>query len=970
MHISAVNRVFVVLTVLVFGMLPAYAGYKVVHEPAANDPMAVTIYRLDNGLTVYLTENHQQPRFYSEIVVRAGSKNDPPATTGLAHYLEHLLFKGTQKLGTLDYEKEKPHLDAITALYEEHFREPDPEKRKAIYAKINEESKQAAQYAIPNEFDRLYKAMGATDVNAHTSNEETVYKVELPSNRLEQWAAIETERFTDPIFRLFQPELEIVYEEKNRSMDNKDRVIHEAVEALLYKNHPYGQQTTLGSVEHLKKPSLVNIQKFYDTYYVPNNMAICISGDINKDEAIRLIDRNFSSWKAKKLPKPKKWREKPLSGIERVSVKYPGEEYVLLAFRTAPQNAKDADALRLLDMALSNASAGLIDLNLVQQQKVRGAGAFPMLQNDYGAEYLFGIPKEGQSLEEVEKLLLEQVEIIKSGKLEDWVIPAIITDFKKMRKSGLESDDARVSYMRESYLAYEDWDHAVTQLDRMAKLTKRDVERVAKKYFGGNYVAGHREDGQHEVPKIEKPKIDQVKIDPGRESQFAKSILAMPVTPLQPVFLEPGKDYSISDLPNGVRFYYTRNPLNDLFVLTFSVDFGTDHDNRLAAARQLLGLAGTTTLSAEDLKKEWYKLGTNFSFGAGDSESSFSIDGLDENFEKSLALMMDVINNPATDTQTLEQLKQIIIERREDAKKDPQTISAALVQYHRYGNDSSFLRMLPGDQVRQLTSEELFGLTRGLLQYKHAVYYVGSMPPEQVLELLRKHCPAGAELKDVPPYRFKKMREAPETEIVFFNKETAQSQVQLAFPGEVYTEAHVPASTMFNSYFAGGMAGVVFQELREARALAYAVGARYVTGARAGDQNYMAGAMGTQSDKTPEAVEGFVQLLDAMPVSEDRFTVSKQALLNGFTSSRIGFREVLGSVRGWERLGLSGDPRKARYEQALHADMDLLLDFYKTQISGRPKLISVTGDKSKIDMERLGKLGKVREVTQDEIFVK
>ncbi|NUM55711.1 MAG: insulinase family protein [Candidatus Hydrogenedentes bacterium] len=948
---------------------PSWAGYKVVHEPAANDPMAVTIYELDNGLTVYLTENHEQPRFYSEIVVRAGSKHDPADTTGLAHYLEHLLFKGTQKMGTLDYEKEKAHLDAITALYEEHFNEDDTEKRKAIYARINDESKQAAQYAIPNEFDRLYKAMGATDLNAHTSTEETVYKVELPSNRFEQWAVIETERFTAPIFRLFQPELEIVYEEKNRSMDNKDRLIHEAVSEKLYKVHPYGQQTTLGTVEHLKKPSLVNIMEFYETYYVPNNMAICVSGDIKKDEAIAVIDEHFSAWKPQKLPKPARWRERPLDGIERVTVQYPGEEYVLLAFRTAPLNHKDADALSLLDMALSNTAAGLIDLNLVQQQKVRGAGAFPYLQNDYGAQFLFGIPKDGQSLEDVEKLLLDQIEIIKSGELEDWVIPAIITDFKKMRKAGLESDESRVSSMRESYIAFQDWDRSVAQLDRMAKLTKRDIQRVAKKYFKGDFVAGHRVDGQHDVPKIEKPKIDLVQIDPGRESQFAKTVLAMAVEPLQPAFLDPG-DYSITDDPGGIRFYYTHNPLNDLFALSFAVDFGTDHDNRLAAARELIDLAGTSKYPAEELKKEWYKLGTNFNFGVSDSESSFSIDGLDENLEKSIELMMDVINNPSTDQQTVDQLKQIIIERREDAKKDPATISAAVVQFHRYGPDSSFLRMMPGDQVKQLTSEELFGLTKGLLEYKHAVSYVGSLPRERVIELIRKYHPINGALKDVPPYRVKQMRQPERTEIYFYDKETAQSQVQIDFPSEPYNEARVPAINMFNNYFGGGMAGLVFQELREARALAYAVGARYVTGARAVDQNYMVGGIGTQTDKTPEAIEGFVELFDAMPVSEDRFAISRASLLNSFTSSRLGFREVLNSVRSWERLGLEPDPRKARYEAAVNADVNLLMDFYKTQISGRPKLISITGDKSKIDMTRLAKIGPIREVGQDEIFVK
>ena len=234
------------------------------------------------------------PRFYAEIAVRAGSKNDPPETTGLAHYFEHLMFKGTAHMGTLDYTKEKPLLDKIEALYEAHFKEEDPEKRKALYAEIDKTAQQAAAYAVPNEMDRVYDAMGARDLNAHTWLEETVYKVDLPSNRFAQWAAVESDRFTHPVFRLFPTELEVVYEEKNRSMDNKQRVIGEAVNALLYKKHPYGQETTLGRPEHLKRPSIRNIRNFFETWYAPNNMAICISGDVETQEVIKTIDQYFT----------------------------------------------------------------------------------------------------------------------------------------------------------------------------------------------------------------------------------------------------------------------------------------------------------------------------------------------------------------------------------------------------------------------------------------------------------------------------------------------------------------------------------------------------------------------------------------------------------------------------------------------------------------------------------------------------
>ena len=589
----------------------SWAGYKRINELHPADLMSVRIYRLDNGLTVYLTENREEPRFYAEISVRAGSKHDPAEATGIAHYLEHMLFKGTQNFGTLDYEKEKQHLDNITDLYEAHFHETDPEKRLGIYAEINQASQLAAQYGIPNELDKLYKAMGGRNVNAHTWVEETVYMVDLPANRLNQWMMIESDRFVKPVFRLFQTELETVYEEKNRSMDNKRRIISEAVKNLLYKSHPYGQQTTLGSVEHLKNPSLKKMYEYYNTYYVPNNMAIHISGDIDAEETIRLIDEHFSRWQPRKLPQAKVWKEAPLNGSERVTVKYHGEEYVLIAFRTASRNHEDAAALKLIDMILDNATAGLINLNLNQAQRVRQAGSYPSMDNDDGAQYLWGIPKEGQSLQAVENLLLEQIELIRKGEFEAWLVPAIVTDFKKYQKAQLESNRSRVTMMRDAFLAFQDWDDTVGEIERMEKLTKQDLVVVANRYFGDDYVAGYRVDEQHEVPSIEKPQIDTIEIDPTRQSAFANQILAAPVKEIEPVFVSD-EDYQITNYHDDVRFYYAQNPINDLFSFTISIDIGRRHSNKLSIAAQLLDKSGASEYSAESLKKEWYKLGNRF----------------------------------------------------------------------------------------------------------------------------------------------------------------------------------------------------------------------------------------------------------------------------------------------------------------------------------------------------------------------
>ncbi|MBL4819898.1 MAG: insulinase family protein [Gammaproteobacteria bacterium] len=944
-------------------------GYQRINTANPNDPLDTHIYQLDNGLRVYLTENHEKPRFYAEIAVRAGSKHDPADATGLAHYLEHLLFKGNQNMGTLDYAAEKPYLDQIVELYETHFNTTDEAERAEIYSEINRVAQLAAEYAVPNEIDKIYNSMGASGMNAHTSYEETVYKVGLPSNRLEQWAEIESDRFIDPVFRLFHTELETVYEELNRSLDNSGRVILYATDDLLYKQHPYGQQPTIGLPEHLKNPSLVYIRQYLDTYYVPNNMAIFISGDIDPDETIALINEKFSRWVSKEVAEVGPWVEAPLHGAERRTVQYPGEEQVQLAFRTASNSSADMEALMMLDMILDNRTAGLINLNLSQAQAVASAGSYPRFLNDYGSQQLWGVPKAGQTLEEVEQLLLSQLELIKAGEFEDWIISAIINDFKKTEKASLESNNARVSMMRQAYLSGTDWNHHIMEINRLEQVSRQDVIDVANKYFGDNYVAVYRVDAQHTIPSVVKPQIDPVTIDPTRQSQFAAKILSMPVEEIEPSYVEVDRDYRVIEFADGVPLYYSPNPLNDLFSFSISVDVGTEENKNLSLASAIMDKSGTASLSNEDLQKEWYRMGSDFHFGAGENQSSISISGLDEQFEPTLALMLDLLRNPVVEEQTLEELKGIILKSREDQKNSPRAIAQALFLYNRYGDESPMLEAMTSDEIQSAPLNELLAIPADLLNYKHTISYTGSMALEDLVATLRKHHQIDSPLRDTPDFRFRTAREISDTEIYVVNRETAQSQVRIEFPDAQFTEESTLPASIYNNYFGTSMSSVVFQELREARALAYSASAHYAQGSRENAENLMLGAIGSQTDKTVDALEAFIDLIDNMPASTERFDNSVNSLLNRYRTSKIGFREVIGAVRSWERKGLQGDPRRARYAALQIITMDDLLNFQRQHVKDRPKLISIVGDTSIIDTAALEQFGHVREVQIDEIFV-
>ncbi len=944
-------------------------GYRRINSPNPEDPLAAQIYELDNGLQVFLTENHEEPRFYAEIAVRAGSKHDPADGTGLAHYLEHLLFKGNQNLGTLNYEAEKPHLDRIVELYEEHHQETDPTRRAEIYAEINSEAQLAAQYAVPNEIDKLYNSMGGGGLNAHTWYEETVYKVGLPSNRLQQWAEIESDRFVDPVFRLFHTELETVYEEKNRTLDNGNRIIGTAMDELLYKVHPYGQQPTIGTVDHLKNPSLVYIQNYFDTYYVPNNMAIFISGDIDTDATIALIAEKFEDWEAKNLPEVGPWQEPALQGAERRTVQYPGEEQVQLAFRTAPNGSSDKEALILLDMILDNRTAGLINLNLNQQQLVSQAGSSPMFLNDYGSQSLYGVPKQDQTLEEVEQLLLDQIEIIKAGDFEEWIIPAIINDFLKNEKASLEFNTARVTMMRQSFIEGADWDYHIAEIDRMEQLTKQDVVDVANKYFGDDYVAVYRVDAQHEVPVVEKPQIDPVTIDPTRQSEFAARVLAMEVEEIEPVFVEADRDYRIVEFAPGVELYYAPNPLNDLFSFSIGIDVGTEADNKLGLAAALMDVAGTQSLSNEELQKEWYRMGSEFRFGSGENASAFSVSGLDSQFEDSVALMMDLINSPSADQQTLEQLKGILLKSREDQKSSPPAIARALFMYNRYGEESPMLEAMTGQEILDTQVDELLNAPSELLNYKHTLAYTGSMPLEELVAALRRNYEVSDELRDTPEFRFRSARDIEESEVLVVDQQTAQAQVRIEFADGIYDPEDGLLANLYTNYFGSGMSSVVFQELREARALAYSASARYAPGSRVNAENLIMGSIGTQTDKTADALAAFIDLIDNMPSSSERFDESVNSMLNRYRTSKLNFREVIGAVRTWERQGQEGDPRRANYQKLQETQLEDLLQFQQQHVKDRAKLISIVGDLSIIDTAELEQFGTVQEVEVDDLFV-
>jgi predicted Zn-dependent peptidase len=941
------------------------------YTTAPNDPLSVRVYKLDNGLTVYLSDYKNAPRIQTYVAVRAGSKNDPATATGLAHYLEHMVFKGTSKLGTKDWGKEQTELNKIEALYETYrSQRNDPAARKRTYHQIDSISGVAARYAVPNEYDKLMGSIGSKGSNAHTSNEETVYQEDIPSNQLEKWSAVQAERFKEMVPRLFHTELEAVYEEKNRGLDSDFNKEFEALNASLYPTHPYGTQTTIGTIEHLQNPSITEIKKYFTQYYVPNNVALCLSGDLDYDQTIRLIDKYFGDWQQKPVPAFNVPTEQPITAPITKEVVGPQSENVMLGYRLGGKATRDGLRLRMLDKILTNGQAGLFDLDLNQQQKVLQAQTFADANDDYSTHVLYGTPRQGQSLDEVKALMLAEVEKVKKGDFPDWLIPAIVNNETLSRTKSYESNEARASAMYESFIERVSWADYVKQNADFGTITKAEIVQFAKEHYGPNYVAVFKRTGTDpNKVKVVKPAITPVPANRDAASAYYTEVSKLPSTELQPVFVDYKKDIQTANIKTGLPLYYTKNSENGLFSLFYAIDLGTNNLPLLDVATDYLQYLGTGQYSAAQLQQEFYKLGCSFAVSSSQDRVLISLSGLDSNLEPALKLFEQLLNNPRPDAAALKNQVAGILKQRQDAKLNKGVIlNQAMLNYVKYGARNPFTNIVPEAQLKTLKPEQLTALLKSLPTYEHRVLYYGPRDIAGITTSIRTEHKTPATLKTAPAAKDFAEQPLNQKKVYWVDYNMVQAEILFLTKGDVYSKALAPTVALYNEYFGGGMGSIVFQDLRESKALAYSASSRYANADKTGRSNYILSYIGTQSDKLPEAMSGMENLLTDMPMADANLVIAKQSIRNSIATDRITHEAVLLSYERARRLGLDYDLRRDVYEQTQNMTFGELQKFQQAKIKGQNQVILVIGSKDRLNFKELAKYGDVQQLTLKEIF--
>lgn len=935
------------------------------------DPIGTRIYTLDNGLTVYLSRNEDAPRIQTNIAVRAGSKHDPADATGLAHYLEHMLFKGTSKIASADWEKEKVLLQQISDLYEMRRATNDEAERDRLYAKIDSLSNLAARYAVPSEYDKMISSIGARGTNAYTWIEQTVYINDIPSDEMEKWMMVEAERFQELVLRLFHTELETVYEEFNMGQDNDGRNANKAMMANLFKKHPYGTQTTIGTGEHLKNPSMVKIHEYFNSYYVPNNMAIIMAGDLDYDKTIALIDKHFGSWQPKDTPHFTFEPEEPLVLPEEVEVFGPMAAWVDIGWRMKGTSTDEEVMAELISGLLNNGQAGLFDLNLLQDQKVLSAYAYANSMHDYTQFQIHGEPKQGQSLEEVRDLMLAQIELLKQGAFDDWLIEAVVNDQRQSRTRGWsDSNRSRASAYTSAFITHKNWKEVLDFHDRMAKITKQQVMDFAKRNLGkGNVVVFKRTGENKDAYKVPKPKITPVAIDRDTKSAWRSEWEKVPNATLAPVFVDYAKSIDRSTLKSGVPLAHITNPSNDLFSLYYIVDMGTNNDPALRLAVEYLQFLGTSKHSPSDLQKEFFKLGLSFGVNVGEDRAYVSLSGLEKNLEQGVALLEHLLADAkANDSALAELINDINKERQDRLKNKGYILNAAMLSYARYGENSPLKDALSPEQMRAISSAELLERIHGLTSYKHRIFYYGRKPAKEVKALLDKAHKVPATLKEVPPAKEYIEQETNTNTVLFLDHDMVQTDMLLVSKAGPYTADVVPYASLFNEYFGSGLSSIVFQEIREAKALAYSARAFYTTPGRKEEAHYLRAFVGTQSDKLGDAVDALLALMNDMPEAEAQFNGAKEAALKVIASDRITKERIYWSWESAQRLGLDRDVRKDSYERIPAIGLKEMKDFFDREIKGRTYTYLIIGKESNVDFSVLEKMGTVRKLTKKDVF--
>ena len=933
-------------------------------------PFPVYIHTLENGLTLYLSPNDLEPRIQSSIVVKAGSKHDPEDCTGLAHYFEHMMFKGSSKMGTINWEKEKELLQQIEDLYEQHRATTSKEERAKIYAEIDRVSNEAATYAVPNEYDKIISEIGGKDTNAYTWVEQTVYLNNIPSNQLSNWLKLEAERFRHVSLRLFHTELETVFEEFNITQDSDPRKVSKAINEILFPTHPYGTHTTIGRGEDLRAPSQKAIRQFFKQYYVPNNMAICLAGDFEVETAIAAIEKYWSDFSPSEIPPFEFDEQAEITENQHKSVYGQKSDYVEIAWRLPGASAENLPYFDFIQSILQNAQVGLIDW-VKRSQKVLDANAYIYTFKDYASLRINAQPRQGQSLDEVKDIIFQIVEQLKSGSYEDWIIPGIIKDIKLSILNNADSNNSRASVMSQYAIWDVEWDFFAKRLESLERISKADITSfLADNLSKGAAVIYKKQGEDPDVLKMEKPMITPLPMNKEEQSSFAEDILSYQADSIDSQFLDLGSYIKAIKLQNSNILHYQKNTFNEAFKTSVHWDIGKFNKKEVGLINALINYIFTEEYSLENFQNTLFQNGLFIQSKTSGEHALISIEGLGETFETGMNLLHKIISGATISEEALKNIKIDLFKSRINALSNKQLIlREGLLNHVKYGSDNPFTHRLSPQEVLDFSVEDANALVRELLEYPFKVYYYGDLEQNQAEQVVNQYFGAQKTTNEIPPLKEYNIKDNTQNTISVLDFPMVQTDILFqAKCSDHFILEDLIMAEWYNQYFGYGLSSIMFQEIREAKAYGYSTYAYFSSPAKKDKEHNLTAYLGTQPDKVNTAIPDIIGLLNEMPYVANQVEQAKLSILKNIESSRINRQSIYWTWLKNNKLGLDVDMRELIYERLKAATHEDLKAFHQRVIKDQNLNIILMGPKEQLDMEYLKSFGPINILHKEDVL--
>lgn len=942
---------------------------------SAQSPLQVKVLRLSNGFTVWLNEDHSQPKVFGAVVIRAGAKDCP--NTGIAHYFEHLLFKGTEKIGTVDYAAEKPWLDSISAQYDRLAQTADPDRRSAIQRHINELSLRAADYAIPGEFNQLIARYGGSGLNAYTSFDETVYHNSFSPQYINQWLELNSERLIDPVFRLFQGELETVYEEKNMYSDQMLMQAAEALQPWALAGTPYAYPI-IGATDSLKNPRLSEMRDFYNKYYVAGNMGLMLSGDIQADSLLPALERTFGRIRPGNAPARVKSRLRDFRTNSTMQVKLPIPivKMGLYAFKAPEEDSPDRAACEVMIAMLSNdAKTGRLD-SLAHAGKVFEAGAMAGDLKDFSLMGMLYIPSlPFGSKKKAAERCWQEVNRLRSGQFATQEMEAQKLMLRRQNAENLENVSSRSEAMIEAFSHGRQWENVLAMDSRIAAVTRDDIVRVARTYFNNDSLVVTKKFGRYPKEHVSQPGYKPVQPkNANQKSAYAKQLEQMPFVHQTPRLVNFAKDARRQQLSPLVNLYTVDNPENDVFQLELIYRRGPRSDKRIGVMADYVNRIGTEQYTRQQLRAALEQLGATMGVTSSQNAVTVSLKGFDSKLLPALRLLHEFLTSPKADAK---QLKKVISEERvseRSAMEDNNDIYQMVLAKVGNGDSSAFLNRVSAKEMKRFSAEELLDLFRNLQHSQLDIVYSGRLSDDAVASAVKEYIPYGQVTRPVNLVGRQLMKYQEPVVYLYDNPKARQTIVSTyQNVGPLPTAEQRARLALWSDYFGGDMSSVLFQEIREYRALAYYAQAynlmpdllRYP-----GHDCGVVTTMGTQADKTMQAIGVLDSLLTNMPIGDCYLDAARQGTINRINNNYPTFRSRGTYIANHRMLGYNDDPDRQTVDIVPQLSLDDVTTFYQQTVKPQPRVTIIVGNKRTLNLTRLAKLGRIVELKAADIYHK